>query len=96
MGPPLHDYGCSLKAYRAMAIKRTPLYAEFHRFIPALSTLTGALIAEIKVNHHPRRYGKTKYTISRTWRMALLSATVAAACVLRSWEWCIGPYYSIL
>jgi len=76
-GVRLHDYGCSLKAYRAEAIKRTPLYAEFHRFIPALSTLTGALIAEIKVNHRARRYGKTKYTLSRTWRVALDMITVS-------------------
>ena len=115
----LHDYGCSLKAYRAEAIKRTPLYAEFHRFIPALSTLTGALIAEIEVDHYPRRFGKTKYTISRTWRVALDMITVALllkfaqrplrffgvlalvcglvglACVMRSWEWYVGPYHTI-
>ena len=76
-GVRLHDYGCSLKAYRAASIKRTPLYAQFHRFIPALSTLTGALIAEITVAHHPRRFGKTKYTLSRTWRVALDMVTVS-------------------
>ena len=76
-GVALHDYGCSLKAYRAAAIKRTPLYAEFHRFIPAMSTLTGAAIAEIKVNHHPRRHGRTKYTLSRTWRVAFDMITVS-------------------
>ncbi len=76
-GVRLHDYGCSLKAYRTASIKRTPLYAQFHRFIPALSTLTGALIAEITVAHHPRRFGKTKYTLSRTWRVALDMITVA-------------------
>ena len=76
-GVHLHDYGCSLKAYRAEVIKRTPLYAQFHRFIPALSTLTGALIAEVKVKHHPRRFGRTKYTISRTWRVALDMITVS-------------------
>ena len=76
-GVRLHDYGCSLKAYRADAIKRTPLYAEFHRFIPALSTLTGALIAEIKVNHRARQFGRTKYNLSRTWRVALDMFTVS-------------------
>jgi glycosyltransferase involved in cell wall biosynthesis len=76
-GVTIHDYGCSLKAYRAEAIKRTPLYAEFHRFIPALSTLTGALISEEKVTHHARAFGKTKYTISRTWRVALDMITVS-------------------
>lgn len=76
-GVRLHDYGCSLKAYRAEAIKRTPLYAEFHRFIPALSTLTGALITELKVRHHARRYGRTKYNLWRTWRVALDMCTVS-------------------
>ena len=76
-GVALHDYGCSLKAYRAEAIKQTPLYAEFHRFIPAMSTLTGAAIAEIKVNHHPRRHGRTKYNLSRTWRVAFDMVTVS-------------------
>ena len=118
-GVRLHDYGCSLKAYRAEVIKRTPLYAQFHRFIPAFVTLTGALITEIKVTHHPRRFGRTKYTISRTWRvaldmvtvsllvkfagkplrfcgtLALVAATVGLACIVRSWEWYIGPYHMI-
>ena len=76
-GVALHDYGCSLKAYRADAIKRTPLYAELHRFIPALATLTGALIAELKVNHRPRRYGRTKYNLWRTWRVSLDMVTVS-------------------
>lgn len=76
-GVRLHDYGCSLKAYRAAAIKRTPLYAEFHRFIPAMSTLTGALVTEIPVTHHARRYGRTKYNLSRTWRVALDMVTVS-------------------
>ncbi len=76
-GVLLHDYGCSLKAYRAASIKRTPLYAELHRFIPAMATLTGAAITEIQVNHHARQYGSTKYTIARTWRVAFDMITVA-------------------
>ena len=76
-GVRLHDYGCSLKAYRASSIKRTPLYAELHRFIPAMSTLTGASIIEIKVNHRARTFGKTKYNLSRTWRVALDMMTVS-------------------
>lgn len=76
-GVQLHDYGCSLKAYRAEVIKRTPLYADFHRFITALVTLNGAMIAELKVNHRPRRYGRTKYSLWRTWRVALDMITVA-------------------
>ncbi|GIX49595.1 MAG: dolichol-phosphate mannosyltransferase [Candidatus Tectimicrobiota bacterium] len=70
-GVPIHDNGCSLKAYRAEVIKRVQLYAELHRFIPAMSTLTGARIAELVVRHHPRRFGRSKYGISRTWRVFL-------------------------
>jgi glycosyltransferase involved in cell wall biosynthesis len=68
---PIHDNGCSLKAYRAEVIKRVALYAELHRFIPAMSTLTGARIAEIVVRHHARQFGQSKYGISRTWRVFL-------------------------
>jgi glycosyltransferase involved in cell wall biosynthesis len=70
-GVPIHDNGCSLKAYRASVIKSVSLYAEMHRFIPAMATLAGARIAEIVINHHPRRFGKSKYGIGRTWRVAL-------------------------
>jgi len=76
-GIALHDYGCSLKAYRADVIKRTPLYAEFHRFITALVTLNGALVAELKVNHRPRTFGHTKYTLWRAWRVSFDMVTVA-------------------
>ena len=76
-GVRLHDYGCSLKAYRAATIKHTPLYAESHRFIPAFSTLTGALVTEIPVHHRARQFGCTKYTLSRTWRVSLDMITVS-------------------
>ena len=76
-GVRLHDYGCSLKAYRAEVIKRTPLYAEFHRFITALVSLNGALVAEMKVNHRPRTFGRTKYNLWRTWRVSFDMVTVA-------------------
>lgn len=75
-GVPIHDNGCSLKAYRASVIKDVTLYGEMHRFIPAMSTLTGARIAEIPVNHHSRRFGKSKYGIGRVWRVALDILTV--------------------
>jgi glycosyltransferase involved in cell wall biosynthesis len=75
-GVPIHDNGCSLKAYRANVIKQVALYSELHRFIPAMSTLTGARIAEIVVNHHARRFGRSKYGISRIWRVALDIITV--------------------
>ena len=70
-GVPIHDNGCSLKAYRASVIKQVPLYGEMHRFIPAMSTVAGARIAEIVVTHHPRRFGKSKYGLGRVWRVML-------------------------
>jgi glycosyltransferase involved in cell wall biosynthesis len=75
-GVHIHDNGCSLKAYRASTIKNVVLYGEMHRFIPAMSTLTGARIAEIVVNHHPRRFGTSKYGIGRVWRVALDIVTI--------------------
>ena len=68
---PIHDNGCSLKAYRASVIKQVPLYGEMHRFIPAMSTMVGAHIAEIVVTHHPRQFGKSKYGLGRVWRVML-------------------------
>ena len=70
-GVPIHDNGCSLKAYRASVIKQVPLYGEMHRFIPAMSTVVGARIAEMVVTHHPRRFGKSKYGLGRVWRVML-------------------------
>lgn len=70
-GVPIHDNGCSLKAYRANVIKRVALYSELHRFIPAMATLTGARITEIVVRHHRRQFGESKYGMSRIWRVFL-------------------------
>lgn len=70
-GVPIKDNGCSLKAYRADLIKQIPLYSEMHRFIPAMSSLAGARIAEIKVRHHPRRFGQSKYGFSRIYKVFL-------------------------
>ncbi len=70
-GVGIHDNGCSLKAYRAEVIKQVPLYGEMHRFIPAMSTVVGARIAEIVVKHHPRRFGTSKYGLGRIWRVML-------------------------
>jgi glycosyltransferase involved in cell wall biosynthesis len=75
-GVRIHDNGCSLKAYQASVIKHVALYGDMHRFIPAMSTLAGARIAEITVNHHPRQFGKSKYGIGRVWRVALDIVTV--------------------
>jgi glycosyltransferase involved in cell wall biosynthesis len=68
-GVDIKDNGCSLKAYRAALIKRVPLYAEMHRFIPAMSSLAGARIAQIKVNHRARQHGQSKYGLSRTYKV---------------------------
>ena len=70
-GVPIRDNGCSLKAYRADLIKHIPLYSEMHRFIPAMASIAGPRIAEIKVKHHARQFGKSKYGISRTYKVLL-------------------------
>jgi glycosyltransferase involved in cell wall biosynthesis len=75
-GTSLHDYGCSLKAYRREVVQDLQLYGELHRFIPAIASWQGVSIAEIPVNHAPRRYGKSKYTIGRTTRVVLDLLTV--------------------
>lgn len=65
-GVPLHDYGCSLKAYRREVLKDVKLYGEMHRFIPIYASWAGARVTEIPVDHHARTMGKSKYGISRT------------------------------
>ena len=75
-GIKLHDYGCSLKAYRAEVIQNVHLYGELHRFIPALASWMGVRVAEVPVSHHRRRFGKSKYDLSRTIRVLLDLLTV--------------------
>src|ERR1700678_3250331 len=70
-GVPIKDNGCSLKAYRASLIKKIPLYSEMHRFIPAMASIAGPRIAEIKVRHHARQFGKSKYGLSRVYKVLL-------------------------
>ncbi|MCS7277589.1 MAG: glycosyltransferase family 2 protein [Aquificaceae bacterium] len=70
-GVKLHDYGCTLKAYRADIIKRLELYGDMHRFLPALTKNLGAKVTELPVKHHPRAFGKSKYGIGRTVRVIL-------------------------
>ena len=70
-GVPLHDYGCTLKVYRAEAIKDVRLYGEMHRFIPAYAAWQGGKVAELPVNHQPRKYGKSNYGFSRIFRVLL-------------------------
>ncbi|HMP90671.1 MAG TPA: glycosyltransferase family 2 protein [Kiritimatiellia bacterium] len=75
-GVALHDYGCTLKAYRHDVIKNVNLYGEMHRFIPALASWVGGSIDEVVVRHHARQFGKSKYGISRTFRVVLDLLTV--------------------
>jgi glycosyltransferase involved in cell wall biosynthesis len=70
-GISIKDNGCSLKAYRASVIKNIPLYSEMHRFIPAMASIAGPRIAEIKVKHHARQFGKSKYGLSRIYKVLL-------------------------
>ncbi|MEW5951570.1 MAG: glycosyltransferase family 2 protein [Elusimicrobia bacterium] len=75
-GIKLHDYGCTLKIYRREIIKEIELYGEMHRFLPALAGYKGASISEIEVNHRPRKAGKSKYGIFRTFKVAADLLTV--------------------
>jgi len=75
-GVKLHDYGCTLKAYRSEVLAETKLYGEMHRFIPALASWSGAKIAEMVVNHRPRTAGAAKYGLGRTWKVVLDLITV--------------------
>jgi len=75
-GVPLHDYGCSLKAYRREVIQDVRLYGEMHRFIPIYASWAGARVAEIPVDHHARTMGKSKYGISRTIKVVFDLITI--------------------
>jgi glycosyltransferase involved in cell wall biosynthesis len=75
-GVQLHDYGCSLKAYRAELVADMNLYGELHRFLPALAYIEGARITEMPVRHHSRRYGQSKYGLGRTFRVLMDLLTI--------------------
>jgi len=75
-GVHLHDYGCTLKAYRREVITGFKLYGEMHRFIPVYADAVGAKLIELKVQHHPRKYGKAKYGLERTLKVVLDLFTV--------------------
>lgn len=70
-GVPIRDNGCSLKLYRASVIKQVPLYAEMHRFIPAMASIVGARVKEVPVTHHARQFGESKYGLSRIYKVLL-------------------------
>ncbi len=69
-GVRLHDFGCTLKAYRRSVVTDLHLYSDMHRFVPALATRRGARVAELVVAHHPRRFGRSKYGLSRVFKVA--------------------------
>ena len=75
-GVKLHDYGCSLKVFRAEVVKSMKLYGEMHRFLPAIASEFGVQMGEKIVNHHPRTHGKSNYGITRTFRVILDLLTV--------------------
>lgn len=75
-GVPIKDNGCSLKAYRASVIQNIPLYSEMHRFIPAMTSLAGTRIAEIRVKHHARMFGESKYGLSRIYKVLMDLLTI--------------------
>jgi len=75
-GVELHDYGCTLKAYRATALKGEQLYGEMHRFIPVYASVRGGRICEMEVNHRPRQFGTSKYGLGRTFKVLLDLLTV--------------------
>jgi glycosyltransferase involved in cell wall biosynthesis len=75
-GIKLHDYGCTLKAYRAESLKPIRLYGEMHRYIPALARWGGEKVVEMVVNHRPRTTGRTKYGLSRTFKVILDLITI--------------------
>ncbi|HET9465209.1 MAG TPA: glycosyltransferase family 2 protein [Gemmatimonadales bacterium] len=83
-GVPIRDNGCSLKAYRRDLLNRISLYAEQHRFIPALSASVGARITEMPVRHHARRFGESKYGISRTLKVLVDLITLKMITTFRS------------
>jgi glycosyltransferase involved in cell wall biosynthesis len=70
-GISIHDNGCSLKAFRGEVARTLPLYSDMHRFIPAAAAISGARITEIKVRHHPRKHGSSKYGLSRVYKVIL-------------------------
>ena len=75
-GVPIRDNGCSLKAYKADVIKNIPLYSEMHRFIPAMTSLAGTRIAEVRVRHHARQFGESKYGLSRIYKVLIDLITI--------------------
>jgi glycosyltransferase involved in cell wall biosynthesis len=70
-GVELHDFGCTLKGYRAEFLRRVPLYNDMHRYVPAFAAALGAKVKELEIRHHPRRFGRSKYGMGRIYRVML-------------------------
>lgn len=70
-GVPIRDNGCSLKLYKSATIRKVPLYSEMHRFIPAMASIAGVRFREVPVKHHARQFGKSKYGLSRVYKVLL-------------------------
>jgi glycosyltransferase involved in cell wall biosynthesis len=89
IGIQIHDIGCSLKGYKIEMIKSVKLYSDMHRFIPVVTSMKGARIAEVVVNHRPRQFGKPKYGLSRTWKVLsdLLTLKMLANFLDRPFRW---------
>jgi glycosyltransferase involved in cell wall biosynthesis len=99
-GVHLHDYGCSLKAYRADCIRQLDCYGEMHRFFPALASMTGANVAELPVRHHPRLYGRSKYGFDRIFKVfsdifAIKMITRFSAAPLKGFVLCAIPFAAL-
>jgi hypothetical protein len=88
-GVPIKDNGCSLKGFRANVIKQVPLYSEMHRFIPAMASIAGPRIVEIKVRHHARQFGASKYGLSRIYKVLfdLLTIRMVSGFAERPLKW---------
>lgn len=99
-GVALHDYGCSLKAYRAECIKPIKAYSEMHRFFPVLTSMTGALITEIPVSHTERKYGKSKYGFNRIFKvlsdiLSIILIVKFSTSPLLGFSICALPFFSL-
>jgi len=92
MRTEVRDSGCSLKLYRGDLIRNVPLYADMHRFIPALASLAGARLAQIRVRHHPRKFGQSKYGYSRIFKvfLDLISIRFLLGFSRRPYAWVLG------
>lgn len=92
-GVPIHDTGCTLKAMRRELVENLPIYAEQHRFLPAMSAGSGARVAELVVNHRARRFGESKYGLGRATRVALDLMTIK---MISSFSQRPGRYFGML